>query len=90
MSDIVVIGSFVADNVVTVKEFPKEGQTVQALSPLFKVYYIRRNLSNIHIILVDDIYTKGVFVAEDCAQSLLDFGAKRVILYVIAKTRDEK
>lgn len=42
------------------------------------------------VILVDDIYTKGVFIAEDCAQSLLDFGAKRVILYVIAKTRDEK
>ena len=42
------------------------------------------------VILVDDIYTKGVFVAEDCAQSLLDFGAKRVILYVIAKTRYEK
>lgn len=36
MSDIVVIGSFVADNVVTVKEFPKEGQTV--LGDTFHVY----------------------------------------------------
>lgn len=40
------------------------------------------------IILVDDIYTEGVFVAEDCIQTLLDLGAKSVILYVIAKTRD--
>lgn len=39
------------------------------------------------IILVDDIYTEGVFVAEDCIQTLFDFGAKSVILYVIAKTR---
>lgn len=40
------------------------------------------------IILVDDIYTEGVFVAEDCIQTLLDLGAKSVILYVITKTRD--
>lgn len=40
------------------------------------------------IIPVDDIYTEGVFVAEDCIQTLLDLGAKSVILYVIAKTRD--
>ena len=39
------------------------------------------------IILVDDIYTDGVFVAEDCIQTLFDFGAKSVTLYVIAKTR---
>lgn len=39
------------------------------------------------VILVDDIYTEGVFVAEDCIQTLLDLGAKSVILYVIAKTR---
>lgn len=42
---------------------------------------------NMDIILVDDIYTEGVFVAEDCIQTLLDLGAKSVILYVIAKTR---
>ncbi len=40
------------------------------------------------IIPVDDIYTEGVFVAEDCIQTLLDLGAKSVILYVITKTRD--
>ena len=44
-------------------------------------------LSGINVILVDDIYTEGVNVAEDCIQTLLDFGAKNVILYVIAKTR---
>ena len=43
---------------------------------------------NKDVILVDDIYTEGVYVAEDCMQTLLDFGAKRVILYVIAKTRN--
>lgn len=42
---------------------------------------------NMDVILVDDIYTEGVFVAEDCIQTLLDLGAKSVILYVIAKTR---
>lgn len=40
-----------------------------------------------NIILVDDIYTEGVYVAEDCIQTLLDLGAKSVKLYVIAKTR---
>ena len=47
------------------------------------------SFQNKNVILVDDIYTKGVFVAEDCAQTLLDIGAKRVILYAIAKTREE-
>ena len=40
------------------------------------------------VILVDDIYTKNINVAEDCIQTLYDFGAKRVIMYVIAKTRE--
>ncbi|MGN1201225.1 MAG: hypothetical protein ACI4R8_03060 [Candidatus Caccovivens sp.] len=44
-------------------------------------------INNANIILVDDIYTEGVYVAEDCIQTLFDFGAKDVILYVIAKTR---
>ena len=39
------------------------------------------------IILVDDIYTEDVNVAEDCIQTLLDIGAKSVKLYVIAKTK---
>ena len=42
---------------------------------------------NKNIILVDDIYTEGVNTIEDCLQTLLDNGAKNVILYVIAKTR---
>ncbi len=42
---------------------------------------------NRSIILVDDIYTENVNIAEDCIQMLFDFGAKSVILYVIAKTR---
>ena len=41
-----------------------------------------------NIILVDDIYTEGVNVAEDCIKFLFDSGAKNVILYTIAKTRD--
>lgn len=40
-----------------------------------------------NIILVDDIYTEDINIAEDCIQTLFDFGAKNVILYVIAKTR---
>lgn len=43
---------------------------------------------NRNAILVDDIYTENVFVVEDCIQTLLDLGAKSVILYVIAKTRN--
>lgn len=40
------------------------------------------------VLLVDDIYTKGVNVAEDCIQTLFELGAKDVILYVIAKTKE--
>ncbi len=40
-----------------------------------------------NIVLVDDIYTEGVNVIEDCIQYLFDLGAKSVILYVTAKTR---
>ena len=46
-------------------------------------------ISGKDIILVDDIYTENVYVAEDCIQTLLNLGAKNVILYVIAKTRSE-
>ena len=45
-------------------------------------------IRNKTVLLVDDIYTKGVNVAEDCIQTLLDLGAKDVILYVIAKTKE--
>ncbi len=47
----------------------------------------KNTIKDANIILVDDIYTEGVFVAEDCIQTLFDFGAKDVILYCIAKTR---
>ena len=39
-------------------------------------------ISDKNIILVDDIYTENVFVAEDCIQTLFDLGAKSVILYM--------
>lgn len=47
----------------------------------------KSNIANKDIILVDDIYTEGVNTIEDCLQTLLELGAKSVILYVIAKTR---
>jgi predicted amidophosphoribosyltransferase len=42
---------------------------------------------NQNIILIDDIYTNGVNIDEDCIQALLDSGAKNVIFYAIAYTR---
>ena len=39
------------------------------------------------IILIDDIYTKTVNVDEDCIQALLDWGAKSVVFYSIARTK---
>ncbi len=50
-------------------------------------YVDESKIFNKNIILVDDIYTEGVNVAEDCLQLLFDFGAKSVILYVVAKTK---
>lgn len=38
------------------------------------------------ILLIDDIYTKGVNIDEDAIQALLDSGAKSVIFYSVAKT----
>jgi len=38
------------------------------------------------ILLIDDIYTKGVNIDEDAIQALLDSGAKSVIFYAVAKT----
>ncbi|QLB13842.1 hypothetical protein EV697_10627 [Bisgaardia hudsonensis] len=40
-----------------------------------------------YVILVDDIYTKSVNVVEDCAQALLDYGAYKVMVFTIAKTK---
>lgn len=44
-------------------------------------------IRNQNIILIDDIYTNGVNIDEDCIQALLDTGAKNVIFYAIAYTR---
>lgn len=46
-----------------------------------------RAITGKNVILVDDVYTEGVNIAEDCIQTLYDLGAKCVILYVIAKTK---
>lgn len=40
-----------------------------------------------NIILVDDIYTKNVNVAEDCIQALFDSGVRDIIFYVVGYTR---
>ena len=54
-------------------------------------YEINRNaILTKTVLLVDDIYTKCVNVAEDCIQTLLDLGAKDVILYVIVKTKESQ
>jgi hypothetical protein len=38
------------------------------------------------ILLIDDIYTKGVNIDEDAIQALYDYGARNVIFYSVAKT----
>lgn len=48
--------------------------------------FCKENIKGNTIVLVDDIYTRGVNIAEDCIQTLLDLGAKNVIMYVVAKT----
>lgn len=40
-----------------------------------------------NVILIDDIYTHGVNVDEDCAQFLFDNGAQNVVLYTLCKTQ---
>ncbi len=47
----------------------------------------KNKIKDKNIILVDDIYTENVNVAEDCIQALLNLGAKSVTVYVLAKTR---
>ena len=39
-----------------------------------------------NIILIDDIYTKTVNVIEDCAQALINCGARDIIVYTVART----
>lgn len=38
------------------------------------------------VLLIDDIYTIGVNVVEDCIQALYDKGAKSVIFYAVGRT----
>lgn len=47
---------------------------------------ISDKIANETIILIDDIYTIGVNVVEDCIQALYDKGAKRVIFYAVGRT----
>lgn len=49
--------------------------------------HLSKEIKDKHILLIDDIYTKGVNVDEDAIQALLDSGAKSVIFYAVAKTR---
>lgn len=46
----------------------------------------RRLIKGEDIILVEDIYTQGVNIDEDCIQALYDLGANRVILFAISRT----
>lgn len=47
---------------------------------------ISDKITNQTIILIDDIYTIGVNVVEDCIQALYDRGAKQVIFYAVGRT----
>jgi len=47
---------------------------------------ISNNVRGKDILLIDDIYTKSVNIDEDAIQALLDFGAKSIIFYAVAKT----
>lgn len=49
--------------------------------------FVQESIVNQNIILVDDIYTRGVNIDEDCIQALFDLGANNVIFYSVAKTR---
>lgn len=50
---------------------------------------ISNKIKNRNILLIDDIYTSSINVDEDAIQALYDFGAKKVILYTVAKTKSK-
>lgn len=52
--------------------------------------FISDKVANQTILLIDDIYTLGVGVVEDCIQALYDKGAKRVIFYVVGRTEKSR
>jgi len=43
-------------------------------------------IKNKDILLIDDVYTKGINVDEDAIQALLDYGANSVVFYAIGYT----
>ncbi|GHV59196.1 hypothetical protein FACS1894103_2100 [Campylobacterota bacterium] len=47
---------------------------------------LSNNIENKNIILIDDIYTVGVGIDEDCVRFLLDNGAASVVLYTLGVT----
>ncbi len=49
--------------------------------------YISDNVKGKNILLIDDVYTKGVNVAEDVIQALIDKRAKIVYFYSIGVTK---
>lgn len=46
---------------------------------------ISPNVKAMNILLVDDIYTPGVNIDEDCINALLKMGAKTVTFYAVGK-----
>lgn len=51
-----------------------------------KTCVLHGDVKNKYIILIDDIYTSGINVDEDCIQYLYDKGASNVILYILGVT----
>lgn len=52
--------------------------------------YISDNVIGKNILLIDDVYTRGVGIDEDAIQALLDKGANNVWFYSIGKTYSYK
>jgi len=46
---------------------------------------ISPNIKGINILLIDDIYTPGVNIDEDCISALLEIGASGVTFYAVGK-----
>lgn len=70
-----------SENIVNDGEEPYPGITKDTC------YISEDDIINSDIILIDDIYTRGVNIDEDCIQALLEKGANRVIFYAVGFTR---